>query len=166
MIRYLSLSLVLLVPSLSHAQSARIISAQATYDVFQDGKKGMIIHVVADVDNLQGQGVNVAAYFFFKNGAKLPAVPGAGKYGTPDGQVTTQQLVSPIMFPNTRLTQDLFIPYFELHAGLPGVLQLQYQVDLYQRDNFGGSRLLTRTGFFAFSVESNPPPGLAEGWRN
>ena len=59
---------------------------------------------------------------------------------------------------------------FELYhsnfAGLPGVLQLQYQVDLYQRDNFGGSRLLTRTGFFAFSVESNPPPGLAEGWRN
>jgi hypothetical protein len=156
----IKLSLVLLgclgsmvsLPALAQAQTGQITYVNAVYDVVRDGKKGMLIQIDADVNNLRGQQVNFAAYFFFANGKRLPAIPGAGKYGTPDGQVTTQRKEIPL-YDVTRFTNaELFIPYFELTGGI-SPLNLMYQVEIQYTNGGGQNILLNRSANKYFNIK-------------
>jgi hypothetical protein len=152
MIRSASLCVMLLVPTLAAAQApqARNVRLNTVHNVVQNGQKGMRIEVDFDVDDLAGREVNCSAYFFFKNGTRLGALPGTpAAYRTPDGQMTTQARAV-IKGDRIRCNVDLFIPYTELTGNIVP-LDLMYQVDITYNDGLGW-RLLNRTGDQHFRI--------------
>jgi hypothetical protein len=152
MIRSASLCVVLMLPALAQAQQGRILRTTPIFDVWQNGQKGMIIQIDADVDDMAGRQVNFAAFFRFNNGARLRALPGAGRFATPDGQVTTQQKEFP-RFNRTRFTNvELFVPYFELTGGIVP-LNLMYEVEIQYDNGVRSNALLDRSGATYFTVK-------------
>jgi hypothetical protein len=129
---------------------ARFIRVHPVFDVVRTGEKGMLIQVDADVDGLHGKSVVIAAYFSFADGKPLPAIPGAGQYGSANGQVTTQAREVPL-FSETRFTNgELFVPYIELTGGIVP-LELQFHLEIQYNDGVA-NRLLARSDSQPFAI--------------
>jgi hypothetical protein len=135
-------------------QQARILRINTVFDLIHNGQKGLLIQFDVDVDNLMGQEVNFAAYFYHANGNQLKIdafAPSA--FRTPDGQVTTQCRGVPRGNAGD-FNVDLFIPYVELDGGRPGRLELMYYVEIQHIDGTT-NRNLSRSLNSTFSLTTH-----------
>jgi hypothetical protein len=130
MVRYsiLGVLAVLLTAASASAQAtSRVTDVNPVYDVERNGKKGMLIQVKWQIDRARDVKCNIAAFFALRDGTKLLARPGV--YSTPDGQVTTQQNITP-MYDQTDVKTDLFIPYEELSLNIAGRYEFRFHIDV------------------------------------
>lgn len=129
-----ALGLVLMLAARAAGQepSARIMSVKTDFDVTRDNAKGILINVQAHVDGMRSQQVRLAAYFFTRDNRPLSGVPGSN-YTTPDGQVTSQVLVTPAYDSTDFDRIELFLPYDALNLKTAGKYELSYHVHVMAR---------------------------------
>lgn len=85
------------------------------HNVFENGQKGMRIHVKFDAYNVLNHTIKVCVYFYYSGGNKaLKGISGSG-YCTTDGNVTVQ-IASTATYTNTTWNDfTLFMPYKKLN---------------------------------------------------
>lgn len=118
-------------------KSASIEKAWTDFNVYEDGAKGMKIHVKFRVDGFKSVDGRVIAYFRYKNGNDL--ADKNGRYCTVNNKVSVGGDITP-GYDNT-IYEDytLFIPYDELHLG-SGKTDLQYHIEVhFNGDSFDES---------------------------
>lgn len=115
----------------ANAISAEIKSVRVDYDVYQDGYKGMLIHVNFDVENCRSVPCRCAAYFYFSDGTALKDYNGS--YKTSDGHVSTGTDFTPSYDSSNYSDLRLFIPYNELHLTRSGTHSCYFEVNLYRK---------------------------------
>jgi hypothetical protein len=84
------------------------------YNVYQDGAKGMLIHVKFDVANALGEICRCVAYFYKVDGSKLKDTN--NRFCTDDGQVSTSEFFSPGYASTYYGDFSFFMPISELHV--------------------------------------------------
>lgn len=85
------------------------------YDVTENGKKGMRIHVKFSLSNMKGVDSYLAVYFEKKNGEKLKGLTSA--YRSSNGQAAVYRSLKPGYDDADYDDMDLFMPYSELNLG-------------------------------------------------
>lgn len=93
---------------------ATINNISVDHNVYENGYKGMKIHVKFDAYNVYNHKVKVCVYFSYKDGDDLKGITGSN-YITPDGKVTVQES-STANYTNTTWNDfTLFMPYTYLN---------------------------------------------------
>lgn len=92
------------------ALGATVKNVYADYNVFENGKKGMKIHVEFESNGQKGDNLNVCAFFYNHNGDKLTGCS-TGEYVTSDGQTTSQRHATATYENSVWHDFTLFIPY-------------------------------------------------------
>ena len=93
---------------------ATINNISVDHNVYENGYKGMKIHVKFDAYNVYNHNVKVCVYFSYKDGDDLKGITGSN-YITPDGKVTVQES-STANYTNTTWNDfTLFMPYTYLN---------------------------------------------------
>lgn len=101
------------------------------YDQWQNGKKGMLIHVKFTVDGMKGREGKCVAYFKYEGGDFLKDYN--NDYGTTGGQVCCPDSFTP-NYDSTRFSDfRLFMPYDELHMA-KGKYDLAFHILIYDQD--------------------------------
>lgn len=109
--------------------TATINNIWTEHNVYQDGLKGMKIHVrfyTYNMRNIQGRCI---AYFYYKNGNALK--DNNNLYKTADGYVSIEQEFKPNYDNTTYEDFVLFIPYSELHLSSTGKTELKANLILW-----------------------------------
>jgi hypothetical protein len=101
------------------------------YDVFENGKKGMRIHVKFKVYGLKGVDSYLAAYFERSNGDKVMGKTTSFRSTT--GQLAVYKALKPGYEPTVYEDAQLFLPYEEIQLG-SGVYNLKIDIDLIYKD--------------------------------
>lgn len=96
-----------------NASSAVVKRVWLEHHVYQDGVKGMKIHVHFTVQGMQGEGGKCIAYFEYPKGSGLRDIN--GKYATTDGHVCCSKTFTPSYSNSEYSDFSLFIPVSELH---------------------------------------------------
>ena len=97
------------------------------YDITQNGKRGMLIHVNFTVRGLKGVDSYLAIYFERKNGDKMMNTNPT--YASKDGQLAVYKSLKPGFEPTVYEDAQLFLPYEEIKIG-KGVFDLKMDIDL------------------------------------
>ena len=126
--------------------SASIESIWVDHNVYQDGKKGMRIHIKMNLDNLRGKNCRASAYFYDENGTAL--VDRNDDYCTTDGKVSCGRNFSPSYDSSTFSDFELFMPYSELH--LSSYRSLKFSVSLWNR-SVSPNQEMTTSGWTYFT---------------
>jgi hypothetical protein len=101
------------------------------YDITENGKRGMRIHVNFTVRGLKGVDSYLAIYFEHKNGGKLTNTNAA--YSSKDGQLAVFKSLKPGYEPTVYEDAQLFLPYDEIKLG-KGVFDLNMDLDLIYKN--------------------------------
>lgn len=101
------------------------------YDITQNGKRGMLIHVNFTVRGLKGVDSYLAIYFEHKNGEKLTGTNTA--YSSKDGQLAVYKSLKPGFEPTVYEDAQLFLPYEEIDLGR-GSFDLKMDLDLIYKN--------------------------------
>jgi hypothetical protein len=131
--------------------AAQINNVKTEHNVYQNGRKGMKVHVNFNVKNHQGSPLRVAAYFRWQSGHPLGDENGA--YRAVDGQVATGEVVTP-GYESTNFNDFvLFLPYEELDIKQPGIHWLKYRVRLYSMKSNSFIEAFHRPIEFEYSLD-------------
>jgi hypothetical protein len=101
------------------------------YDITQNGKRGMLIHVNFTVRGLKGVESYLAIYFERKNGDKLTNTNPT--YASKNGQLAVFKSLKPGFEPTVYEDAQLFLPYEEIKIG-KGVFDLKMDIDLIYKN--------------------------------
>lgn len=113
------------------SRSGEIEEVWVDYDQWENGRKGMLIHVKFTVNNMLNRTGRCAAYFFYQDGNRLEDYN--DNYSTPDGQVAFSETFVP-KYENTRFKDfQLFMPYEELHLS-SGRTDLKFYILIYDEE--------------------------------
>jgi len=125
-------------PGTSASGGAPVAVASATfdklwvdYDVTEDGRKGMRIHVKFSVSKLKNVDSYLAVYFEKKDGEKLKT--SNSNYGSKSGQVAIYKSLLPNYDETDYNDLQLFMPYGELNLGT-GRFDLKMDVDVIYKN--------------------------------
>lgn len=111
--------------------SGNVENVWVDYDQWQNGKKGMLIHVKFTVDGMKGREGKCVAYFKYEGGDFLKDYN--NDYGTTGGQVCCPDSFTP-NYDSTRFSDfRLFMPYDELHMA-KGKYDLAFHILIYDQD--------------------------------
>lgn len=118
-------------PKVMSTASVEINKVWTDHNVYDDGKKGLKIHVDMNAINVKNHKIQTCVYFYYTNGNPLKDTDGS--YKTPDGSVATHK-ESTVLYDNSHFSDlSLFFPYNQLHLG-SGKTNLKYQVEVYDTD--------------------------------
>lgn len=106
---------------------ARLDKLWVDYDVTEDGKKGMLIHVNFTAMNLKDVDCFMALYFEQKNGEKIQGV--SSTYRSKSGQLAVYKSIKPAYAEAVFTDLKLFMPYNEVKLG-KGRFDLKLDADL------------------------------------
>jgi len=112
--------------------SAKIHKIWLDHNAVVNDQRGMRIHTKFDVNNHKGNELELSAYFYDKDGARL--LDNDGLYKTPEGQVGVGSGTLRPGFDGTRYNdQVLFMPYDQLDVsvGESGKHDLRFSVVLW-----------------------------------
>ncbi|HMJ47199.1 MAG TPA: hypothetical protein VK498_07700, partial [Ferruginibacter sp.] len=133
--------------------TAAVSKADATYDdmwvdynITQDGKKGMKIHVKFKALNMKGEDGYVAIYFEKKNGDKINGV--TSEYRSTSGQLAVYKSIKPAYDEAIYEDLQLFIPYNEFVIG-KGRFDMKMDADVIHKE--GG--IIKHLGYKDFWVD-------------
>lgn len=101
------------------------------YDVTENGKRGMRIHVNFTVRGLKGVESYLAIYFERKNGDKL--TNSNPSYSSKNGQLAVFKSLKPGYEPTVYEDALLFLPYEEIKIG-KGVFDMKMDIDLIYKN--------------------------------
>jgi len=125
-------------PGTSASGGAPVAVASATfdklwvdYDVTENGRKGMRIHVKFSVSKLKNVDSYLAIYFEKKDGEKLKT--SSSDYGSKSGQVAIYKSLLPNYDETDYNDLQLFMPYGELNLGT-GKFDLKMDVDVIYKN--------------------------------
>lgn len=93
---------------------ATINNITVDHNVYQNGYKGMRIHVKFDAYSVLNHTIKVCVYFAYKNGSDLNGVVGSN-YITPNGKATVQDTGTAHYTNSTWSDFTLFMPYVNLN---------------------------------------------------
>ena len=117
------------------------------HNVYQNGEKGMEIHLNFNVNNLKGEKCRAVAWFYTKSGSQLP--DSNGQYNTTDKKVSTGTDFVPL-YESTKFNDlSLFLPYDELHLG-GGYHDLKFDVGLFHNGPNGYKQIGNSSDFVSF----------------
>lgn len=125
---------------ITSAQSATFENIWADYDVYENGVKGMRVHVKCDIKGAKDHSCQVCLYFYDEDKDSL--VDYDDSYDTTDGKVATHVTVTP-RYENTSFSDiEIFMPYNQLHVNTYGAKKdFYYRVQIH--DNETGKMLET-----------------------
>jgi hypothetical protein len=112
-------------------QKATVDKVWVDYDVTENGKRGMRIHVNFTVRGLKGVESYLAIYFERKNGDKLMNTNTA--YSSKNGQLAVFKSLKPGYEPTVYEDAQLFLPYEEIKIG-KGVFDMRMDIDLIYKN--------------------------------
>ncbi len=138
--------------SSSSGSYATINDITVDHNVYQNGLKGMKIHVKFDAYSVYNHTINVCVFFAYRDGVDLIGIVGSN-YVTPDGKATVQTS-STANYTNTTWNDfTLFMPYNNLNmrSGCNN-LSLEGQVCIY--DNTAGKWLTSSNKKFYFTYSN------------
>lgn len=104
--------------SSTYNSSAKINKVWVDYDVYEDGKKGMRIHVNMSAYNLNSKQCRAVVYFYTESGTKLKDTNGS--YRTSAGDVSCGKNFTPHYNSSSFEDFTIFMPYSELHITYKG----------------------------------------------
>jgi hypothetical protein len=117
------------------------------HNVYEEGQKGMRIHVNFSVQNMKDQTGYIGVYYYFQDGK--PLKDHNRKYCTRDGHVSVAQGFTPEEESDRGDDWKLFMPYGEFHLeGGESVYPLQCNVSLFDQHD----RELVRTLYYLFDL--------------
>lgn len=133
--------------TIKSAQTAEIDNVWVDWDVYEDGYKGMRIHVKCDISGAKGHECQVALYFYDEYENALTDYDDS--YDTTDGKVATHVTVTP-KYDNTSFSDiKIFMPYNQLHVNTYGVKKdFKYKVEIYDTNT---ESYIGSTGFYDFN---------------
>lgn len=131
----------------AQSPSGNIKKVWVDHNVYQNGEKGMTIHVEFSVDNMKGKQGSCNAWFFFKDGTKLRNIN--SWYGTRDGHVATYDNYTPGYESAIYSDFKLFLPYSELHLA-NGEHDLKFYVGVFDNNN----NQFTESDWYNFSLKT------------
>ena len=102
------------------------------HNIYQDGAKGMLIHVKFDVANALGENCKCVAYFYKVDGSKLKDTN--NRFCTVDGQVSTSEDFSSPYESSYWKDFSFFMPYSELHVNSKNDLYFELVFFIYHSD--------------------------------
>lgn len=119
--------------------TASIERVWVDYNVTENGRKGMKIHVKFNVNGMKGEEGGVAAYFYCADD-NSPLMSKNGRYEAVDKQVTAYDSITPGYENTVYNDYDLFMPYDEIevgqHVNSSGKANLKFIVKVYQGSKF------------------------------
>ena len=115
---------------IGYPQKQNIHKVWVDHNQFENGVKGMRIHVKFTVHNFKGRKGSVFAYFYKKNEDTLK--DSNGRYCTTEGQVSVGKNFTPRFVNSTFNDFKLFIPNHELHVR--GKHNLKFMVQIFNMD--------------------------------
>jgi hypothetical protein len=130
-----------------NAATGQIQSVWVDHNIFEDGVKGMRIHVKFSINNLQNVPCRAIAYFYFASGEALKDFN--KKYNSFDGQVSVGTDFTPGFVDTSYNDLQLFMPYDELHMN-KGQHQLKFIIELFGRNKYS----ITKSGWTEFQYSS------------
>lgn len=101
------------------------------YDITENGRRGMRIHVNFTVRGLKGVESYLAIYFERKNGDKL--LNSNASYSSKNGQLAVFKSLKPGYEPTVYEDAQLFLPYEEIKIG-KGVFDMKMDIDLIYKN--------------------------------
>ena len=110
------------------APEAHIQKVWVDHNQYEDGLKGMRIHVKFDVDNFKGSEGRVNAYFYTKNGDALKDFNES--YRTKSGEVSVGKRFTPGSVSTPYNDFQLFMPNHELHM-VSGKHDLKFRIQIF-----------------------------------
>ena len=137
---------------------ARILKVWVDHNQFEDGVKGMRIHVKFEVDNLKGGKGSVIAYFYYKSGN--PLKDSNEKYRTKSGKVSGSRNFQPRYVNSIYEDFKLFMPYRELHMGA-GKSDLKFKVRILDK---GTGQFLSSSSDWVHFTYTNPSARILKVW--
>jgi hypothetical protein len=115
----------------STTQKASVEKVWVDYDVTENGKRGMRIHVNFTVRGLKGVESYLAIYFERKNGEKLMNTNAA--YSSKNGRLAIYKSLKPGFEPTVYEDAQLFLPYEEIKIG-KGVFDMKMDINLIYKN--------------------------------
>lgn len=119
--------------------TAKIDQIWMDHDVWENGEKGMRIHVKFDNKNMKGHTGRVIAYFYWDDASGNPLKDRDSRYHTTDGNVCVGEGFTPSYDNSTYNDFKLFIPYSQFDITAKGKHSLKFFVAI--RDNTIGEQL-------------------------
>lgn len=133
---------------------AEIHKVWVDHNVFENGYKGMRIHVKFSTYNMLNHSGECNAYFYFANGTALKDFN--GRYKTTSGYVSTGKRINP-NYENAIFNDlQMFIPYDELHINKnEKTAKCKFKIGVF---NYGDE--IANSGYYNFtwSAGSTPAP--------
>lgn len=130
---------------------AKIHEVWVDHNVFEGGRKGMRIHVKFSALHMQFDDGQVAAYFYFKDGAALKDFN--GQFSTVGGKVVVSRDFRPRHFRSIFNDFSFFMPYDELHFNREGVWELMFKLRVYHKDNRKFIEVADHKEYFIYIVD-------------
>lgn len=117
--------------SAGNSASATVNRVWVDHNEYQNGLKGMLIHVDFETKGIRGHDVEVGCFFEFANGTPLKDYD--GQYKSPDGQVAIGK-TDDATYENTHWSDfKLFMPHNQLHMSNDKA-DLRFKVQIYDLD--------------------------------
>lgn len=132
-------------------QYSQISNVWVDHNAYENSQYGMRIHVSFNVVNQQNDNCEIAAYFRFQSGETLRDYNNS--YTTYDGQVSVGQTFVPQYYDTTYNDFTLFMPYDELHVDEIGEYDLEFQVQLHDKDS---NEFLAESSYYTFQLTISP----------
>jgi len=123
--------------------SATIEKVWADHNVYQNGQKGMNIHITFSVNNMYNKTGKCIVWFYFSDGTKLKDYNSS--YRTNDGQVSAYSNFTSICENTIFNDFVVFMPYNELHLG-NGNHSLKFDIGIF--DNNGNQMKVSEYEYF------------------
>jgi hypothetical protein len=118
------------------------------FDVFEDGQKGMRIHLKIQVQNLEDRECRSVVWFYREGGGALEDQN--GEFNTVDGKVSVGKDFIPDFSHSMYSDFSLFLPYSELHLE-PGTHYLKFDAALFFRSEDGYKQIGKPSDFYRFT---------------
>lgn len=136
----------------SSASYATINDITVEHNVYQNGQKGMKIHVKFDAYNVKDHSIKVCVFFAHKNGEDVSGISGSG-YVTTDGKATVQTSSTATYTNSTWDDFTLFMPYASLNMP-SGSTNVALEGQVYILDVTENKWLTSRSKRFDFTYSN------------
>ncbi len=127
-------------------QSSKVNKVWVDHNVYQNGQKGMKIHIDFETKGAKGHTIWPVAYFYYSDGTKLQDYD--GNYNTADNQVSTSQKGTATYDHSLWSDFTLFLPYDQLHLS-SGNYNLKFNITIY--DHTDNNKILTTYDYVNFT---------------
>lgn len=121
--------------SSTEKHTAAIENVWQEHNQYQNGIKGMLIHVKFNVQNMLNLTGNVAVYFYFDSSEDKPLKDFNNQYNTSNGNVATHKNFTPSYANSTFNDFKIFMPYSELHCNNSGRYDLKFYIVIWDNNS-------------------------------